>query len=207
MEIGRKLKEARQMRGLTQENVAEKLNVSRQTISNWETEKFYPDMLYVLQLSDLYQVSLDELLKGDERMIQHLEDSTNVVKSNQKILLAFICNICLLFLFFIFIIPISTLIGLLVVTNGLFVYQLFKLVELDAAVRGMKHPKFWGVLAAGSQRGEGLILYLLNRNKAVFSMTEEEKEELQMRKQRIIYLLVLIMILVIFLFASVIVRL
>ena len=107
MEIGRKLKEARQMSGLTQENVAEKLNVSRQTISNWETEKFYPDILYVLQLSDLYQVSLDELLKGDERMIQHLEDSTNVVKSNQKILLAFICNICLLFLFFIFIIPIS----------------------------------------------------------------------------------------------------
>lgn len=140
MEIGKKLKEARQMSGLTQENVAEKLNVSRQTISNWETEKFYPDILYVLQLSDLYQVSLDELLKGDERMIQHLEDSTNVVKSNKKILLAFICNICLLFLFFIFIIPISksyllTLIGLLVVTNGLFVYQLFKLVELDAAVR------------------------------------------------------------------------
>ena len=107
MEIGKKLKEAHQMSGLTQENVAEKLNVSRQTISNWETEKFYPDILYVLQLSDLYQVSLDELLKGDERMIQHLEDSTNVVKSNQKILLAFICNICLLFLFFIFIIPIS----------------------------------------------------------------------------------------------------
>ena len=140
MEIGKKLKEARQMSGLTQENVAEKLNVSRQTISNWETEKFYPDILYVLQLSDLYQVSLDELLKGYERMIQHLEDSTKVVKSNKKILLAFICNICLLFLFFIFIIPISksyllTLIGLLVVTNGLFVYQLFKLVELDAAVR------------------------------------------------------------------------
>ena len=140
MEIGKKLKEARQMSGLTQENVAEKLNVSRQTISNWETEKFYPDILYVLQLSDLYQISLDELLKGYERMIQHLEDSTNVVKSNKKILLAFICNICLLFLFFIFIIPISksyllTLIGLLVVTNGLFVYQLFKLVELDAAVR------------------------------------------------------------------------
>ena len=107
MEIGKKLKEARQMSGLTQENVAEKLNVSRQTISNWETEKFYPDILYVLQLSDLYQVSLDELLKGYERMIQHLENSTNVVKSNQKILLAFICNICLLFLFFIFIIPIS----------------------------------------------------------------------------------------------------
>ena len=133
MKIGRKLKEARQMRGLTQENVAEKLNVSRQTISNWETEKFYPDILYVLQLSDLYQVSLDELLKGDERMIQHLEDSTNVVKSNQKILLAFICNICLLFLFFIFVTPISksyllTLlsVALVVGTTGYILVQIIR---------------------------------------------------------------------------------
>ncbi|PRT70728.1 XRE family transcriptional regulator [Streptococcus anginosus] len=133
MEIGRKLKEARQMSGLTQENVAEKLNVSRQTISNWETEKFYPDILYVLQLSDLYQVSLDELLKGDERMIQHLENSTNVVKSNQKILLDFICNICLLFLFFIFIIPISksyllTLlaVALVVGTTGYILVQIIR---------------------------------------------------------------------------------
>ena len=133
MEIGKKLKEAHQMSDLTQENVAEKLNVSRQTISNWETEKFYPDILYVLQLSDLYQVSLDELLKGDERMIQHLEDSTNVVKSNQKILLAFICNICLLFLFFIFIIPISksyllTLlaVALVVGTTGYILVQIIR---------------------------------------------------------------------------------
>lgn len=133
MEFGRKLKEARQMSGLTQENVAEKLNVSRQTISNWETEKFYPDILYVLQLSDLYQVSLDELLKGDERMIQHLENSTNVVKSNQKILLDFICNICLLFLFFIFIIPISksyllTLlaVALVVGTTGYILVQIIR---------------------------------------------------------------------------------
>ena len=99
-----------------------------------------------------------------------------------------------------------TLIGLLIVTNGLFVYQLFKLVELDAAVRGMKHPKFWAFLTTGGQRGEGLILYLLKRNKAVFSKTAEETEELQTRKQRLIYLLVLIVILAIFLFASVLVR-
>ena len=104
MEIGKKLKEARLMCSMTQESVAEKLNVSRQTISNWETEKFYPDILYVLQLSDLYQVSLDELLKGDESMIQHLEDSTNTVKSNRKILLAFYvifaCYFSSLFLLF-----------------------------------------------------------------------------------------------------------
>ena len=133
MEIGKKLKEARQMSGLTQEDVAEKLIVSRQTISNWETEKFYPDILYVLQLSDLYQVSLDELLKGDEHMIQHLENSTNTVKSNRKILLAFICNICLLFLFFIFVTPISksyllTLlsVALVVGTTGYILVQIIR---------------------------------------------------------------------------------
>lgn len=133
MEIGKKLKKARQMCGMIQESVAEELNVSRQTISNLETEKFYPDILYVLQLSDLYQVSLDELLKGDESMIQHLEDSTNTVKSNRKILLAFLCNICLLFLFFIFIIPISksyllTLlaVALVISTTGYILVQIIR---------------------------------------------------------------------------------
>ena len=71
---------------------------------------------------------------------------------------------------------------MLLVTNGLFVYQLFKLVQLDASVRGMKHPKFWAFLRIGGQRGEGLILYLLKRNKVIFSMTAEEKEELEARK-------------------------
>ena len=105
--LGKQLKLHREQKGYSQNQIAEYLGTTRQTISNWETEKFYPDILYVLQLSDLYQVSLDELLKGDEHMIQHLEDSTNTVKSNRKILLAFICNICLLFLFFIFVTPIS----------------------------------------------------------------------------------------------------
>ena len=82
MEIGKKLKNARVQSGMTQENVAEKINVSRQTISNWENEKSYPDIINVIELSNLYSISLDELLKGDEKMIEHLEESTNVVKSN-----------------------------------------------------------------------------------------------------------------------------
>ena len=47
MEIGKKLKNARVQSGMTQENVAEKINVSRQTISNWENEKSYPDIISV----------------------------------------------------------------------------------------------------------------------------------------------------------------
>lgn len=92
MEIGKKLKDARMKSGFTQETVAEKINVSRQTISNWENEKSYPDIISVIALSDLYSISLDDLLKGDREMMEHLEECTNVVKSAQKLIGAIILN-------------------------------------------------------------------------------------------------------------------
>ena len=98
MEIGKKLKNARIEAGLTQEKAAEKINVSRQTISNWENEKSYPDIISVIALSDLYSVSLDELLKGDQKMAEHLKESTNVVKSNKKLTGAILLNIILMIL-------------------------------------------------------------------------------------------------------------
>jgi len=85
MDIGNKLKTSRMKAGLTQEDVAEKINVSRQTVSNWENNKSYPDIVSVIELSDLYSVSLDELMKGDEAMIRYLEESTDNVKSRQKL--------------------------------------------------------------------------------------------------------------------------
>ena len=93
MEIGKKLKDARMRSGFTQESVAEKINVSRQTISNWENEKSYPDIISVIELSNLYSISLDELLKGDEKMMEHLEESTNVVKSTRKLIGAILLNL------------------------------------------------------------------------------------------------------------------
>ena len=93
MEIGQKPKDARVHSGLTQEVVAEKINVSRQTISNWENEKSYPDIISVIELSNLYYISLDDLLKGDSKMIEHLEESTNVVKSTRKLIGAILLNL------------------------------------------------------------------------------------------------------------------
>ena len=98
MKIGKKLKDARIKAKFTQEEIAEELNVSRQTISNWENEKSYPDIISVIELSNFYSISLDDLLKGDEKMIEHLEESTNIVKSNQKLLGAIILNIITVFL-------------------------------------------------------------------------------------------------------------
>ncbi|MDV8113369.1 helix-turn-helix transcriptional regulator [Bacillus sp. BAU-SS-2023] len=102
MEIGNKLKKSRLESKLTQEKVAEEIQVSRQTISNWENEKSYPDIISVIKLSDLYNVSLDELLKGDSEMIKYLEESTNIVSSNKKLLIAFGINIIFFILFIFF---------------------------------------------------------------------------------------------------------
>lgn len=88
VEIGTKIKNARNESGLTQEQAAEALGVSRQTVSNWENEKSYPDIISVIKMSDLYSVSLDHLLKEEKPMnesyINYLEESTNVVKSKDK---------------------------------------------------------------------------------------------------------------------------
>ena len=88
MKIGDKLKKARMDKNLTQEEVAEKIFVSRQSISNWENNKTYPDIGNVIALSDLYQISLDELLKGSDNFMKHLEESTDIVKSNKKLVIA-----------------------------------------------------------------------------------------------------------------------
>ena len=87
MKIGDKLKNARLKKSMTQEEVAEKLFVSRQSISNWENNKTYPDIGNVIALSDLYQISLDELLKESDNFMKHLEESTDIVKSNKKLIL------------------------------------------------------------------------------------------------------------------------
>lgn len=85
MEIGSRLKNARIEMGLTQEKVAEEIGVSRQSISNWENNRSYPDIVSVIKLSDLYSVSLDELLKEDKNMINHLDEATNTVASRRKL--------------------------------------------------------------------------------------------------------------------------
>ena len=88
MDIGAKMQNARLEAKLTQEQAAEALGVSRQTISNWETEKTYPDIRSVVRMSDLYKVSLDYLLKGEQPMsnyLDYLEESTNVVKSKANL--------------------------------------------------------------------------------------------------------------------------
>jgi transcriptional regulator with XRE-family HTH domain len=78
LEIGKTTKQHRTELGWSQEERAEKAYVSRQPVSNWETEKSYPDVLSLLILSDLFSVSLDELIKGDVAVMKEQVKSKDV---------------------------------------------------------------------------------------------------------------------------------
>ena len=86
MNIGDKIKNAREENKLTQAQVSESLMVSRQTISNWENGKSLPDILSVIRMSELYKISLDELLKGDKAMIEKMEKDAEIMKTEKKII-------------------------------------------------------------------------------------------------------------------------
>jgi len=73
MKFGEKLKAARIKADLTQETVAKQIGVSRQSLSNWENDRTYPDLASVLKLSDLYGLSLDDLLREDMELRRRME--------------------------------------------------------------------------------------------------------------------------------------
>ena len=120
MEIAKTIKQHRAELGWSQEVLAEKAYVSRQTVSNWETEKSYPDVHSLLILSDLFGVSLDELIKGDVAVMKEQVKSKDV-RTFKKLQL--ICGLGIL---------------LLIVTG-------VPLLEYGGAIGGV----VWGALAVG----------------------------------------------------------
>lgn len=82
MEIGQQIIRYRKQQALSQEELAEKVYVSRQSISNWENDKTYPDIHSLLLLSQIFQVSLDQLIKGDIEKMKYT--ITQVDKKNFK---------------------------------------------------------------------------------------------------------------------------
>ena len=95
MIIGEQLRDARQKHQLSQEQIAEMLGVSRQTISNWETSRSYPDIERVMRLAEIYHLSLDELLRGDQQMVKTWMAETNVVRAGKWLGLLLTLNIVL----------------------------------------------------------------------------------------------------------------
>lgn len=81
--VGERLLQLRNQKGMTQEDLAEYLNVSRQSVSKWELNKTLPDVEKLMQLSELYGVTLDYLVKGIELVEENDSDAEVVVEEKE----------------------------------------------------------------------------------------------------------------------------
>lgn len=82
MELGNKIKYYRGEKEFSQEELAERVYVSRQTISNWENNKSYPDINSIVLLSEIFEISIDYLIKGDVEQMKKEINSEDVKKLN-----------------------------------------------------------------------------------------------------------------------------
>ena len=83
MELGKQIKKHRQEAHLSQEELANRVYVSRQTISNWENDKSYPDVNSLVLLSEIFQISLDKLIKGDIEVMKDVIQKEEIEKMNR----------------------------------------------------------------------------------------------------------------------------
>ena len=97
MKLGEKIKTNRAELGFTQEELAEKLNVSRSCVANWESGRNYPDLQLIVSISDTLNVSLDELLREDCEVIKQITEDTKCRKK-QSIKIRILSSILILIL-------------------------------------------------------------------------------------------------------------
>ena len=83
MELGKQIKTYRQEAHMSQEELAYRVYVSRQTISNWENDKSYPDVKSLILLGEIFHVSLDKLIKGDVDIMKEVIKKEEVEKMNR----------------------------------------------------------------------------------------------------------------------------
>lgn len=133
MELGAQIKKYRNEYALSQDELAEKVFVSRQSISNWENGKTYPDIKSLLLLSEVFSVSLDQLVKGDIEMMKREIDAQEL-ESFQKD-----SNIFTVLFFEILILPIP--LAKFLGWWGLAAYLLVFAVGMYYAIRVEKHKK------------------------------------------------------------------
>ena len=113
MEIGKKIMDLRKKNGLSQEELAEKVGVARQTISKWELGETSPDLKQAKELSKIFKVSLDELADNDIKEIL-VEKTTNTEK-----LTGLILKLIKFIIIFIIVVPII-LVGARIISKNIY---------------------------------------------------------------------------------------
>ena len=133
MKLGEQIKKYRTELSLSQEELAEKLFVSRQSISNWENDKTYPDIKSLLLLSEVFSVSLDQLVKGDVEMMKNEINEQESVKFQKESAILAVFFIAMLILP----IPLAKFLG----WWGLGIYLVIVAVGMYHAIQVEKHKK------------------------------------------------------------------
>ena len=82
MNVGARIKKHREKQNISQDELALKVFVSRQTISNWETNKSYPDIKSLTMLSNIFHVTLDDFIKGDIEEMKRIVSKEKIEKFN-----------------------------------------------------------------------------------------------------------------------------
>lgn len=133
MNLPHQIKTYRHRFNLSQEGLADRVFVSRQTISNWETGKSYPDVHSLLLLGNVFGVSLDELVKGDLEMMKKSVDAAQIKKFEQLSLLYTV----LLVLLMVSAVPLVYLLGLI----GIIIFVCLFAVSLYVAIQVERFKK------------------------------------------------------------------
>ena len=102
MNIAEKIKKIRESEKLTQEQFAEKINVSRNAVAKWETNRGYPDIQNLITISEVFNVSLDELVKEDIKVKNKIVAESSSKKWHFLVILYLLAIIVYIFYFVLF---------------------------------------------------------------------------------------------------------
>ena len=127
--LSENIKRFRTQNNITQEELSEKLSVTRQAVSNWENDKSYPDINSLVLMAEVFGVSLDSLVKGDiEEMNEKIktEDIKYLNKANRRLTLAFVWD-------FFMLVPLLKLFGIwgAVIFGAVFILGFIEAVKIE----------------------------------------------------------------------------
>lgn len=96
MSLGTQIKQRRKALGLTQQELADKLNLSRSTVANWEIDRNYPDIKLLLSISKILDITLEELLTENDDLVERISSDTIVRKKQSRKINVLYCAVIVL---------------------------------------------------------------------------------------------------------------
>lgn len=88
MDLGTKIKLQREKKNWSQQELADQIHISRQSISKWEQNKALPSITNIVMMSDLFNISLDELMKDDEMLVEKIDAQIKIARSLRNMIIS-----------------------------------------------------------------------------------------------------------------------